>query len=95
MSGPVHEHIDPALIGQTQIFRVVDNGEGNDAPPDMVSNLTFVDPLDRTELRELHTDRDVRGPERQRAGEAMIDSRVYDARRDKPLPSRSTMKRSS
>lgn len=44
MSGPVHEHILPALIGQTQIFRVVDNGEGSGAQPDMVSNLTFVDP---------------------------------------------------
>ena len=44
LSGPVHEHILPALIGQTQIFSVQDNGEGSDSPPEMVSNLTFVDP---------------------------------------------------
>ena len=44
LSGPVHEHIIPALIGQTQIFSVQDNGEGSDSPPEMVSNLTFVDP---------------------------------------------------
>jgi hypothetical protein len=39
----VEENINPAVIGQTQIFRVRDNGEGND-DPDEISALVFRQP---------------------------------------------------
>ena len=41
LSGPIQEHMNPALIGQTQIFRIEDNGEGSDDPPDQMSGLFF------------------------------------------------------
>ena len=43
VSGTVEENINPAVIGQTQIFRVRDNGEGND-DPDEISALVFRQP---------------------------------------------------
>ena len=56
MSGPIREHsADPTQIGRTVIFRVGDNGEGSNDPPDMISPLsrpgvtgdcrTFVNPI--------------------------------------------------
>jgi len=44
LSGPVHENVNPALIGMTQIFRVQDNGEGSGDPEDAQSPLFFRDP---------------------------------------------------
>jgi hypothetical protein len=44
LSGTVEENITPSAIGQTQIFRVQDNGEGSDAPPDQISILIFRQP---------------------------------------------------
>jgi hypothetical protein len=43
LSGTVRENINPAVIGQTQIFRVLDNGEGSD-DPDQMSVLVFRQP---------------------------------------------------
>lgn len=43
LSGPVHENEVPSRIGQTQIFRIRDNGEGNN-DPDQMSPLFFRDP---------------------------------------------------
>lgn len=43
LSGPIHENINPDIIGWTQIFRVRDNGEGSD-PPDAQSGLFFRSP---------------------------------------------------
>jgi hypothetical protein len=40
LSGPIKENANPLLIGQTQIFRVYDDGEGSDAV-DRQSGLTF------------------------------------------------------
>ena len=39
LSGPIRKHTNPALEGGTTIFRVEDNGEGTDDPPDRVSQL--------------------------------------------------------
>jgi hypothetical protein len=39
MSGPIREHTDPTFIGTTAIFRVADNGEGSNDPPDQISGL--------------------------------------------------------
>lgn len=44
LSGPIQEHMNPALIGQTQIFRIEDNGEGSDDSPDRMSILFFRTP---------------------------------------------------
>jgi hypothetical protein len=44
LSGPIHENVNPALIGWTQIFRVQDNGEGSGDPEDAQSPLFFRDP---------------------------------------------------
>ena len=41
LSGPVEENINPLLIGQTQIFREQDNGEGAGAVEDAQSPLFF------------------------------------------------------
>ena len=43
LSGPVTENVNPVLVGQTQIFRVYDDGEGSDAV-DRMSGLTFRTP---------------------------------------------------
>ena len=39
ISGRVEVSMNPALVGQVQIFRVVDNGEGDDQPADRLSAL--------------------------------------------------------
>jgi hypothetical protein len=44
LSGPVHENVNPALVGMTQIFRVRDNGERNGDPEDAQGPLFFRDP---------------------------------------------------
>jgi hypothetical protein len=41
LSGPVRESSNPAIVGQTAIFRVGDGGEGSDDPPDRTSGLQF------------------------------------------------------
>ena len=41
MSGKIREHPDVTLIGRTAIFRVGDNGEGSNAPPDEISGLNI------------------------------------------------------
>jgi hypothetical protein len=41
LSGPDEENANPNLIGQTQIFREQDNGEGSGATEDAQSPLTF------------------------------------------------------
>lgn len=43
LSGPIHENVNPDVIGWTQIFRVQDNGEGSD-PPDQMSGVFFRSP---------------------------------------------------
>ena len=43
LSGPIRENLNPDLIGQTQIFRVYDDGEGVDAV-DRQSGVTFRTP---------------------------------------------------
>jgi len=43
LSGPITENNNPALIGQTQIFRVYDDGEGADAV-DRMSSVFFRTP---------------------------------------------------
>jgi hypothetical protein len=40
LSGPIKENANPLLIGQTQIFRVYDDGEGSDAV-DRAGGLVF------------------------------------------------------
>jgi hypothetical protein len=44
LSGTVEEHITPALVGQIQIFRIQDNGEGSTDSPDQMSPLVFRQP---------------------------------------------------
>jgi hypothetical protein len=45
LSGTVEENITPSLIGQIQIFRIQDNGEGsNEEYPDRMSALVFRQP---------------------------------------------------
>jgi hypothetical protein len=44
LSGTVEENVNPAVIGQTQIFVVQDNGEGSGDPPDQISALVFRQP---------------------------------------------------
>jgi hypothetical protein len=44
LSGTVEENITPALIGQIQIFRIQDNGEGSIDSPDQMSALVFRQP---------------------------------------------------
>ena len=39
LSGPIRKHTNPALEGGTTVFRVEDNGEGTNDPPDRVSVL--------------------------------------------------------
>ena len=42
LSGTVREHsADPTLVGRTAIFRVGDNGEGSNDPPDRISGLNI------------------------------------------------------
>lgn len=43
LSGPITDNLNPALIGQTQIFRVYDDGEGADAV-DRMGPLSFRTP---------------------------------------------------
>jgi hypothetical protein len=44
LSGPTRKHTNPAFEGGTTIFRVEDNGEGADSPPDRVSQLVIFMP---------------------------------------------------
>jgi hypothetical protein len=44
LSGPIRKHTDPAFEGGRTIFRVEDNGEGADDPPDRVSLLSIFQP---------------------------------------------------
>jgi hypothetical protein len=44
LSGTVEENITPSLIGQIQIFRIQDNGEGSNDSPDQMSALVFRQP---------------------------------------------------
>jgi hypothetical protein len=44
ISGTVEENVNPAVIGQTQIFVVQDNGEGEGEPTDQISALVFRQP---------------------------------------------------
>jgi hypothetical protein len=53
LSGPIHEHMNPALIGQTQIFRIEDNGEGSDDSPDRMSGLFFRTPESGIDCRNF------------------------------------------
>jgi hypothetical protein len=53
LSGPVHENINPVFIGQTQIFRIQDNGEGNDDSPDQMSALFFRTPESGIDCRNF------------------------------------------
>jgi hypothetical protein len=39
LSGPIRKHTNPDFEGGTTVFRVEDNGEGGDSPPDRVSQL--------------------------------------------------------
>lgn len=52
LSGVVKVNVNPAAIGQTQIFREVDNGEGGDAV-DMQSALFFRQPATGLNCRNL------------------------------------------
>jgi hypothetical protein len=45
LSGIVEENITPSLIGQVQVFRIKDNGEGSDDLPDEMSALVFRQPV--------------------------------------------------
>jgi hypothetical protein len=51
MSGPIREISDPTLVGQTQIFRVQDNGEGSNDPPDEMGPLSFRTPESELDCR--------------------------------------------
>lgn len=44
LSGIVRKHTDPSAVGRTTLFRVEDNGEGENAVPDRIS-IVFVLPL--------------------------------------------------
>jgi hypothetical protein len=50
LSGPIHVNANPAIIGWTQIFRVQDNGEGEDSG-DRMSGLTFRAPEPRVDCQ--------------------------------------------
>ena len=39
LSGPIRKHTNPTFVGRRTVFRVEDNGEGGDDPPDRVSQL--------------------------------------------------------
>jgi hypothetical protein len=45
LSGPIHENANLALIGQTQIFRIQDNGEGSSDLPDEPDQRDQMSPL--------------------------------------------------
>lgn len=53
LSGPVEENITPSLIGQTQIFRIQDNGEGSNDSPDQMSALFFRTPESGIDCRSF------------------------------------------
>jgi hypothetical protein len=53
LSGPIEENITPSLIGQTQIFRIQDNGEGSNDSPDQMSALFFRTPESGIDCRSF------------------------------------------
>jgi hypothetical protein len=53
MSGPIREIMNPDMIGQTQIFRVQDNGEGSQDPPDEMGPLSFRTPESELDCRSF------------------------------------------
>jgi hypothetical protein len=44
LSGPIRKHTNPTFEGGRTVFRVEDNGEGSDDPPDRVSMLNIFPP---------------------------------------------------
>jgi hypothetical protein len=53
LSGTVEENVTPSLIGQTQIFRIQDNGEGSKDLPDQMSPLFFRTPESGIDCRSF------------------------------------------